>query len=263
MTTITADAVHSSTTVRTPNLTARRPSLLSLTAIELRKALDTRSGRLLLLAVLGLGLAGLGWRLYNADSGPVSFEHFLQTAIIGVQLILPVIGVMAMTAEWTQRTALSTFTSTPRRGRVLTAKVGAALGLGAGVTGAVVAASALATVVGGAITGTDPSWDNAVRLSAGVLLVGLLNLLMAAAFGALVPQTAAAVTLFLVAPTLWATAGVALLNDAAQWLDVFGAYGRLVMLEFTDLPQTVVSLSAWIVLPLVVGVVMSLRREVK
>ena len=37
-------------------------------------------------------------------------------------LLLPVIGVMAMTSEWTQRTALTTFTLSPRRVRVQLAK---------------------------------------------------------------------------------------------------------------------------------------------
>jgi hypothetical protein len=241
----------------------RRPSIARLTGIELRKSVDTRSGRVLLLVVLGLGFAGLAWRLVNAQNTPVTFEHYLGTSMIGVQLVLPIVGLMAMTSEWTQRTALSTFTSTPRRGRVLTAKIASALLLGTVLTALIIVLGWAATLLGGAITGTEPAFDGALKLAAGVMIANLLNLLMASAFGALIPLTAAAIVAFLVAPQLWAAAGTALFKDDAQWLDVYGAFGRIVNFKWVDLPQTATSITAWIIVPLVVGVVLSLRREVK
>ncbi|HEX5512489.1 MAG TPA: hypothetical protein VFX41_12300 [Actinomycetales bacterium] len=241
----------------------RRPSLARLTGIELRKSVDTRSGRVLMLVVLGLGLAGLAWRVVNAANTPVTFEHYLGTAMIGVQLVLPVVGLMAMTSEWTQRTALSTFTSTPRRGRIITAKVTSALLLGTVLTALIVVLGWAATLLGGAVTGTEPVFDGSLKLVGGVLIANLLNLLMASAFGALIPVTAAAIVAFLVAPQLWAAAGTALFKDAAQWLDVYGAFGRIVSWRWVDLPQSATSIAAWIVVPLAVGVFMSLRREVK
>ena len=45
-------------------------------------------------------------------------------------MLLPILGIMAATAEWTQRTGLVTFTLEPRRGRVVLAKALAALVLG-------------------------------------------------------------------------------------------------------------------------------------
>ena len=260
-----ARQAHPSAGVRNgPALRAgRRPSIARLTGIELRKSVDTRSGRVLLLVVLGLGFAGLAWRLVNANNSPVSFEHYMGTAMIGVQLVLPVVGLMAMTSEWTQRTALSTFTSTPRRGRVITAKVASSLLLGTVLTAVIVALGWAATLLGGAITGTEPAFDGAARLVGGVMIANLLNLLMASAFGALIPVTAAAIVTFLVAPQLWGAAGTALFKDAAQWLDVYGAFGRIVSFEWVDLPQTATSITAWIIVPLAVGVALSLRREVK
>jgi hypothetical protein len=170
---------------------------------------------------------------------------------------------MAMTSEWTQRTALSTFTSTPRRGRIITAKVTSALLLGTVLTALIVVLGWAATLLGGAVTGTEPVFDGSLKLVGGVLIANLLNLLMASAFGALSPVTAAAIVAFLVAPQLWAAAGTALFKDAAQWLDVYGAFGRIVSWRWVDLPQSATSITAWIVVPLAVGVFMSLRREVK
>jgi hypothetical protein len=96
-----------------------------------------------------------------------------------------------------------------------------------------------------------------------MVVANVLNLLMAVGFGALIAQTAAAVTAFLVAPTLWAVAGPALLGDVAEWLNVFGAVGRLAAFEAADLAQTVVSIGVWVALPLAAGVITSLRREVR
>ena len=49
------------------------------------------------------------------------------SATLPLAMLLPVIGIMAATAEWTQRTGLVTFTLEPRRGRVVLAKALAAL----------------------------------------------------------------------------------------------------------------------------------------
>ena len=91
-----------------------------------------------------------------------------------------------------------------------------------------------------------------------------LQVIMAAGFGALAAQTAAAVGAFLVAPTLWAVVGPLLFGANAQWLDVFPAYDRLVRgPPLTDLPQTLTAIAIWVVLPTTIGVWRSLRREVK
>ena len=50
----------------------------------------------------------------------------------------------------------------------------------------------------------------------------------------------------------------------ADWLDVFTAYARLSSdTPFTNLPQTLTAIAVWVVIPTTVGVVRSLRREVK
>lgn len=38
-------------------------------------------------------------------------------------IFLPVIGIIAVTGEWSQRTALTTFTLVPRRWRIVVAKI--------------------------------------------------------------------------------------------------------------------------------------------
>lgn len=87
---------------------------------------------------------------------------------------------------------------------------------------------------------------------------------MAAGFGALAAQTAVAVGAFIAAPTLWAVIGPLVFRENSEWLDVFAAYGRLASsTPLADLPQTLTAIALWVLLPATVGVVRSMRREVK
>jgi hypothetical protein len=204
--------------------------------VELRKTVDTRAGRWLLVVMGGLALAALGYRLWNADSTPVGYEDWLGFALGGVQMLLPVLGVLAMTSEWTQRTAL-----------VLT----------------VAAIAAVATLVGGAVAGDDVAWGDVPRLLAGALVAMALNVLMGAGFGALLQHTTVAIVAFFVAPALWAGIATPLLGAASRWLDVFAAFGAVSSFDVAGVVgQTVVALGVWVALPLALGVVRSARREV-
>ena len=77
---------------------------------------------------------------------------YLGLSVLPMAILLPVLGIMSATQEWSQRTGLTTFTLEPRRGRVVTAKVVAAALLGLIVIAATVlvfgAFSLLAGVIG-------------------------------------------------------------------------------------------------------------------
>lgn len=239
----------------------RRLGLARLVAVEIRKATDTRSG----LALIGLGVAvtalALGFVLFRQVSP--SFTGYAGfSPILGV--VIPLIGLFSMTAEWTQRTALSTFLLSPRRGRVLAAKFAAALVLTWVVLAAVVALIAGAVALGAALQGTPADWTGMVGDIRGLYILTTLQVIMAAGFGALFAQTAVAVGAFLVAPTIWSIVGTLLFGTNALWLDVFAAQDRLMSSTPGELlPQTLVAVGVWIVLPAVVGIVRSVRREVK
>jgi hypothetical protein len=87
---------------------------------------------------------------------------------------------------------------------------------------------------------------------------------MGAAFGAVIAQTAVAILVFFVAPTAWSLAGPALFKDNANWLDVFGAFGRIAERDLHGMvPETLTAIGVWVVLPAIVGLWASSRREVK
>jgi ABC-type transport system involved in multi-copper enzyme maturation permease subunit len=242
----------------------RGQSFVKLVAIELRKSVDTRSGRVLIAAILLIALAALTWQITHLPAGPAGLDGFLGAASSGVMLILPVIGVMAMTSEWTQRTALTTFTLSPRRVRVQLAKFVSAVVLSVVVMTVVVALALAATALAGGVTDHAASYAGMGGQLLGAYLTVALNVVMGAAFGAVIAQTAVAILVYFIAPTVWSLAGPALFKDNANWLDVFGALGRIAERDLHGMvPETLTAVGVWIVLPTIVGLWLSSRREVK
>ena len=252
-------------TTAVPQRTApiRGQSFPLLVRTELRKSLDTRSGRVLVALIVLLALAGLVFRVVKAD-GSVTYETVLETGLAPVQLFLPVLGILAMTSEWSKRTALTTFTLSPRRVRVLIAKLVAAIVLSVTVALSIAALSILATALAGSVAGTDPSYDNMARVVAGSTVALALSVLMAAAFGALVTVTGVALVLYFVVPNVWVVVSTLVFKDNSDYTDAWSAMGRVADFQFdVDLAQTITSLTMWVVLPLVVGLFVASRREVK
>ena len=116
-------------------VTLAPPSLARLVQIELRKAVDTRAGRWLLVVI---ALVALGTAILTAVTGDVgdrNLPHVLGDAVQLASILLPVLGVLLVTSEWSQHTALTTFTLVPRRSRIIAAKLTAGLLLAAAATG--------------------------------------------------------------------------------------------------------------------------------
>lgn len=247
-----------------PAMPVRRIGLGTMFRIEFRKLVDTPAGKLLLAAILGIVGVICAWLILRQDGEQVIFADFGRAQVQAVGLLAPVIGLMAMTAEWTQRTALTTFTLTPRRGLVLTAKLLASLVL----TIATIAVSLLLTAgsawLAGQLHGGGVSFAGAGDVVRSTLIIGALTTVMASAFGALVAQTAIAVAVYFVAPTAYSMISQALFPQVADWFDVFATFDRLSGSNpGADLGQTLVSLGLWVVLPAIVGFTWAMRREVK
>jgi hypothetical protein len=146
---------------------------------------------------------------------------------------------------------------------VLGAKYVAAVMLALGVLAVGLAMALGATALGGALHGPADFSDVLGHVRGAVVMV-VLQVTMAAAFGALAANTPAAITAFLVAPTVWATVSTSVLGAAAPWVDIFTAYDRLASAHpFAELGQTLTAMAIWVVVPAAVGLARSLRREVK
>ena len=234
----------------------------TLVRVELRKLIDTRSGKLLFGAAIALTVALLGWKLAHTSSIPPTFGAYNASVLPSVSFLLPVLGLLAMTGEWTQRTALTTFTLSPRRLRVFGAKFTAAIALGLGVLVVTIPITLAATALGGAIAGSAEFANVGGEIRATVVMT-LLQIVMGAAFGALVPITAVALGAFYAAPTVWSAFAPAALGRNARWLDIFDAYGRLASIHPTrHLAETMTAVAVWVLVPAAAGLLRSVRREV-
>ena len=238
-----------------------------LVRVELRKLVDTRAGVWLLAGLALATAAAIGVYLFAADPSDLTFAHFVNATILPQATLLPVLGIMAVTGEWTQRTGLVTHTLEPRRGRVLAAKYAAT-----GILGLLVVVLGLAVAAGGNLLGSalmdgNGSWAYGLDGLRDTLLYQLLSLLQGLALGTLLMNTAAAIVLYFGLPTafLFVFSTVHALKDAAPWIDP--ATSQEPLLEHTVSGSGWLHLLAtttwWILLPLAAGLWRLLHREIK
>src|SRR6188474_469510 len=98
-----------------------RPGLGRLVAVELRKMVDTRAGFWLQVAMVALTVVVVVVRLLVGDAAHHTFQHVLDAGLQPSAVLLPVLGILLVTSEWSQRTGLITFALVPVRSRVLAA----------------------------------------------------------------------------------------------------------------------------------------------
>ncbi|MEJ3748715.1 ABC transporter permease [Actinomycetes bacterium KLBMP 9797] len=242
------------------------PSLARLTAIELRKMTDTRAG-FWLLAVTALGYAALVIvMIFAADPADLTFWTLFQMTMIPSGILLPVLGILAVTSEWTQRTALTTFTLVPVRGRVITAKIAAALLLAAGSIALGAAVAAAGNVAGAAFADGDGSWRVAGDAVPLALLAQVINVVMGVAFGAALINSALAIVVYFMLPTLWGVLFemIKALREPAEWLDLGKTLTPLTdgTIAGDQWPKLAVSVAVWVALPLALGTFRTLHREI-
>ena len=234
-----------------------------LTMVELRKSVDTRAGLWLLLAIGGLSLLAACLRAFLGDAGAQSLTEMFQVAGIAPAILLPIVGILAVTSEWSQRTALTTFVLVPQRWRVMSAKVLAALGIGA-LSVLVCLAAAL---VAAAVSGAPGGWEFDLRTALYQALTQMLGILGGTAFGMLFLSSPVAIVAVFALPTAWGITAelVKVLNDAAHWLDTSRTFAPLddtAALTGQEWAQLAVSVGAWTLLPLAVGAWRVLHKEI-
>ncbi|CAB4934090.1 unannotated protein [freshwater metagenome] len=228
---------------------------------ELRKMVDTRAGRWMVIVMAGLTAVILAAFVIWGPAEDATFANLLQFATIPLAMLLPIIGIMAATAEWSQRTGLVTFTLEPRRGRVVLAKALGALALGLVVLAVAFAAAAVATLAG------DGAWDLDAAAGGGLTLALLIYVLQGVAFGLLFLNTPVAIVLVLVLPTAWSivTQVFSSLADVGAWLDLDQVTRPLFEGEMAgqDWAQLGTGVGVWVLLPFAIGTYRVLTREVK
>lgn len=239
-----------------------------LTAVEIRKMADTRAGIWLLSLTVIVTAAFMIIFFFVADSEDRILGNFIGIAATPQGFVLPVLGILLITSEWGQRTAMVTFALEPSRAKVIAAKVVAALILGVGAFIAAIALGSLGTLVGGAEGGFDNLKATTFLLFLGLQILGVLQGL---AYGLIFLNTPAAIVTYFVLPIASSIifSVVPSLADSAPWVDLgtaqqplfeLGSGGELTGDQLAQLGTTAL---IWIILPFVIGLVRVMRAELK
>ncbi len=259
-----------------------------LVRVEWAKATDTRAARWLL-ALVALSTAGM---MLVPVLAPTSFDQtyasYLRVAALGLTILLPVVAILMLTGEWSQRSVFTTFTQEPRRIRILNAKlaVSMVLGGGAAVFGGVVTAAGLGlAAASGRRPGGKPDLRRHHRLSAlrapqcprrrrarGAAaelgdchrrLLRSPRRLCGPRHGIDAPlSSATAIAASFALPAAFALLGTAS-TLVADWIDMSTTWNWVLENEWGGhVPQISVSVLFWVAVPLAAGVVRTIRRDV-
>lgn len=245
----------------------RSVPFIRLVRVEARKLVDTRAGRALLI-VIGVVTAGvITLMLFTLPAEGLTFAGLTLASAVPQGLLLPIMGILAATGEWSQRTGLVTFVLEPRRGRVAAAKLVAAGLVGLAAVGAALVLGAVTNVVGMIWFDGDGSWSLPAAQLGGAVVVQLIGVAQGVAFGLALQSSVVAIVAFLVLPTAWTVVGslVTRLEPVIAWLDLGQATTPLLegMMSAADWAHVATATAVWLALPYAIGVLRLTRREVK
>ena len=164
---------------RAPAAARTTTPLPRVTSTELRKMFDTRSGFWLMASIAITALLATVAVVLFAPDDEVTYSTFATAIGVPMTVLLPIMAILSVTSEWSQRSGLTTFTLVPHRHRVLTGKAIACVAVAASTIPVAFAVGAVGNLVGAAIGNVDPVWDltaadlGGIALAAGVPLTEL------------------------------------------------------------------------------------------
>lgn len=242
-----------------------------LAKVELRKMFDTRAGFWLMASVGIVSVLASAAVILWAPDEAITQETFSTALGMPLSVVLPIIAVMSVTGEYSQRTGLTTYTLVPWRGRVITAKLLVTVAIGVAAMFLALAVGAVGNLLGSAITGLDATWDVSVGQFGYIVLANVLGMLMGFMLAVVFRSTPAALVGYLVYSFVLPGAFVALaafqewFRDLQPWVDVNYAITRLfddtMTAEYWQ--QLGVTTLVWLWIPLALGLRAVLRAEVK
>jgi ABC-type transport system involved in multi-copper enzyme maturation permease subunit len=231
-----------------------RPGLGRLTKVELRKMVDTRSGFWLQMAVLALTVLVVVITVLTGEESDLTFRHVLSNALQPAGILLPVVGILLVSSEWSQRTALVSFALVPDRPRLIAAKVLAGVVLGLIATVVAIVLAALGTVL--ASPDIPHVWTLPVGLLGQDFVYVVTAMVIGVAFGAALLASAPAIVLYFGLPAALAALGsIHFLHGTMEWINSAQSLEPLTttVMGGQAWGQALVTLALWMVLPLAIG----------
>jgi len=270
---MTATTIIPDTTAAVPvRQTVRSIPTTRLIKVELRKMFNTRSGFWMLISIGVLSVLATGAVIIFAPEDAVTYESFATAIGFPMSVILPMIAILGVTSEWSQRSGLTTFTLVPSRGRVISAKAIATFLVGVVSMAVAFAVGALGNLVGSALAGVDTVWDISLSTAPQIVLGNLVGMAIGFTLGVVLRNSAAAIVGYFVV-SLVLPGILALLASVREWFYdlqpwIDWNYTQVSLFEgATDTAREWAMLGSttaiWIALPLIVGLLFLRRSEVK
>lgn len=241
----------------------KRPGLARLTKVELRKMVDTRSGFWLQLAVLGLTVLAVVITVLAGHDDDKTFRHVISNALQPAGILLPIVGILLVSSEWSQRTALVSFALVPERPRLLVAKLLAGVVLALAATAVAVALAALGTAL--ASTDAPRVWSLPLGLLGQDVVYVVTAMVIGIGFGAALQSSAPAIVLYFALPVALAALGsIHSLKGVVDWINSAEALEPLTttVMSGHDWARGLVALALWMGVPLAIGLWRLTRRDV-
>lgn len=260
-------------TVRPRRSEVRPVPLTRITAVELRKMFDTRSGFWLIASIaISAVLAAAGVIVFAADD-ELTYSTFATAIRFPVVIILPLIAILAVTSEWSQRTGLTTFTLVPHRRRVIAAKAISSVVIAVAAMALTFAVGAVGNLLGAAVTETTPVWDVTITQCLYYVFGMVLSLLVGFMLGVLIRASIGAVVAYFVytflLPTIFSlvAGGSQWFHDLQPWIDLQFAQSGLFVFDKSLTGEQWANIGVtgivWLVIPLLIGLRLVMRAEIK
>ncbi len=261
------------TTEAVPARRATQPiPITRLVAVELRKMFNTRSGFWMLVSIGVLSPIATASVVVFAPDSDVTYESFARASGFPMSLILPMIAILAVTSEWSQRTGLTTFTLVPSRRRVIDAKAIATVLVGLGSMVVAFAVGAVGNLAGSALAGVDTVWNVPLSTVPQIVLGNLVGMAIGFMLGVVLRSSAAAIVGYFVV-SLVLPGILELLAMVKEWfrgLQPWIDWNETQVELFEGVTNTGEKWAMlgsttmiWIVIPLAVGLLFLRRSEVK
>ncbi len=242
-----------------------------LMGVELTKIFNTRSGFWL---TAGIGIAAViatAAVIIFAPAGDQTYDSFAAAIGMPMIILLPIMAILLVTSEWSQRSGLTTFTLVPHRSRVIMAKMTVAVLVGAFSIVVALGIGAVGNIVGSSIAGVDTVWDITLNQALTIILANVLGLLIGFMLGVLIRNSAGAIVAYFIYGFVLAGLTMLLANsqqwfaDLQPWIDFNYAQAELFEGSLTgeEWAQLGVSGVLWILIPLSIGLALIRRSEVK
>ena len=216
-------------------------------------------------------LAGYADRVSARPGDQVTQDSFSAAIGVPMTVILPMVAILAVTSEWTQRSGLTTFTLVPHRERVIGAKVLATLAIAVSSMTLALAIGALGNIVGSVIAGVDTVWDLGFQSFLLIVLANTLGMMIGFMLGIVIRNSPGAIVGYFVISFVLPGLFMVLANaqswfaDMWPWVDFNYAQGALYngSLTGTEWANLGVTGLVWLIIPTAIGLRLVMRSEVK